>query len=169
MRAVRYFTRGWATGELDDDEHTRVLDAYARRLEAIERRLPESMRRLAHEVNLHDALIEQIRWRSSARELVLELVAGDIQAGYQTVKLRYVGALLGRARMETLRAVACSRETSILYDEVDIDDKGELTHRLLFEPRDELTIDFAELRLEVRPRADRRVHLGRAFREDDGE
>jgi hypothetical protein len=37
----------------------------------------------------------------------------------------------------------------------------------LFWPRDEVTIDFRELRLQITPRADRRVELGGAFVEID--
>jgi hypothetical protein len=40
-------------------------------------------------------------------------------------------------------------------------------HRILFWPRDELTIEFRELRMEVTPRADRRVDLGPAYLADE--
>jgi hypothetical protein len=46
-----------------------------------------------------------------------------------------------------------------------VDDEGVLAHRLLFWPRDELTIDFGTLTLELQPRADDRVHLGPFFLE----
>lgn len=65
-------------------------------------------------------------------------VIGSDRAGYRTVVLTYLGALLGTRRVETLRMVARDRETEILYDEVDIDDDdGLLIHRMLFWPRHE--------------------------------
>jgi len=164
---VRYFTRGWATGELDDDETEGAVQAYARRLEVIASRLPEAARTLAHGVRLHDAVVEQVRWRPGAQLLTVTLVAGDHATGYHAVHVEYVGALLGDHRLDTLRAVARDRDTELLYDEVDIDDDGLLSHRLLFWPRDEVTIDCQALRIEVTPRADRRVALGGAFILDD--
>lgn len=164
---MRYFTRGWATGELDDDETEGAGQAYQRRLEAIAGRLPAAARTLAHEVQLHDALVERVRWRPGAQVLTLTLVTCGHAGECQTVELAYVGALLGEHRLETLRAVARDRDTELLYDEVDIDDDGLLSHRLLFWPRDELTIDCQELRVEVTPRADRRVTLAGAFVVED--
>lgn len=163
---MRYFTRGWANGELDDAEGGRVVEAYQRRLEAIMPRLPAPARVLAREVSLHDAIIESVRWHPAAKELTLTLATVD-PSGYHTVALTYRGALLGVERVRTLREVARDRETEVLYSEVDIDDDGLLAHRMLFWPRDELTIDFGELGLEVTSRDDRRVSLGGAFVEVD--
>ena len=72
-------------------------------------------------------------------------------------------ALLGDRRIRTLRDVARDRETEILESEVDCDDEGVFSHRLLFWPRDELTIDFAGLSLEIADHEDRRVNLGGFF------
>ena len=79
------------------------------------------------------------------------------------VALTYSGALLGEQRLCTLRDVARDRETAILESEVDCDDDGGFSHRLLFWPRDELTIDFAGLSLEIADHEDRRVNLGGGF------
>ena len=72
-------------------------------------------------------------------------------------------ALLGDRRIRTLRDVARDRETEILESEVDCDDEGVFSHRLLFWPRDELTIDFVGLSLEIADREDRRVNPGGGF------
>ena len=72
-------------------------------------------------------------------------------------------ALLGDRRIRTLRDVARDRETEILESEVDRDDEGVFSHRLLLWPRDELTIDFTDLSLEIADREDRRVNLGGGF------
>jgi hypothetical protein len=73
--------------------------------------------------------------------------------------------MLGEQRLDVLRNAARDRETEILYSEVDVDEQGVLAHRLLFWPRDELTIDFEALTLEVQPRADDLVRLGPFFLE----
>jgi hypothetical protein len=168
---MRYFTRGWAEGELSDEDSERARSEYARRLDEIEPSLSPAMRTLARQVHLHDAIIDEVAWNPGAKELRLTLVTDALQ-GYEAVTLTYVGAMLGYRRVETLRAVARDREIAILYDEVDVDlEDGETTliHRLIFWPEYELTIDFRELRLERSPRDDRRVELSGTFQivEDD--
>jgi hypothetical protein len=121
-------------------------------------------------VSLHDALIESVRWKPSEAELRLTLVAGTSGAGYQAVHLTYRGAMLGKHRVESLRNAACDREACVLYQEIDIEDDGTLVHRLLFWPRDEVTLEFRELEYACTPRNDRRVTLGGAFAvEEQGE
>jgi hypothetical protein len=73
--------------------------------------------------------------------------------------------MLGDQRLDVLKNVARDRKTEILYSEVDLGEDGVLAHRLLFWPRDELTIDFGTLTLELRPRADDRVQLDPFFLE----
>lgn len=159
---MKYFTRGWANGELGDLETDRVREAYVARLEAIAAKLPPPMARLGA-ASLHDALIESVRWKPSAAELRVALVAGDSQTGYESVVLTYRGAMLGEPRIESLRRVARDREACVLYDEVDLADDGALVHRLLFWPNEELTIEFRELEYSSAPRPDRRLAPGSAF------
>lgn len=90
-------------------------------------------------------------------------VAATAQGEGVLLKLSYGGAMLGVSRVESLRRAALSRETMLLYDEVDIDEEGILAHRLLFHPCEEVTIDFRDFALQASPRADLRVKLGPAF------
>jgi hypothetical protein len=87
------------------------------------------------------------------------LVCEDAHEGTVQAVLIYGGAMLGASRIESLKRAALCRETELLYDEVDIDDDAILSHRLLFSPREEVTIDFKELHLVVSSRTDRRVAL----------
>jgi len=75
--------------------------------------------------------------------------------------------MLGHSRIESLRNVACNREACVLYQEIDVADDGTLTHRLLFWPNDEVTIDFNELDYACAPRGDCRVSLPGAFVVED--
>ena len=167
--AVRYFSRGWANGDLSDEEDETVNRAYETRLAEIASRLPPPLTRLWQGVSLHDALIESVHWKPSVAELLLTLVAGTMETGYHTVHLTYRGAMLGKHRIDSLRSAARDREACILYQEIDIADDGMLVHRLLFWPRDEVTIDFRELDYACTPRNDCRVTLGGTFVEDDNE
>jgi hypothetical protein len=161
---VRFFTRGWASGELPDDEYEETVRAYSAHLKTISAVLPDQVVVLAREVNLHDAVIERAEWAPAENRLALRLVTGPASVkGSQSLSLTYSGAMLGERPLETLRAAARDRATEILYSEVDCDEQGVLMHRLLFWPRDELTIAFRSLSLEVHDRDDDRVHLGPFF------
>lgn len=162
---MRFFTRGWVNGELSDEESDRARDAYWARVEEITPRLPRELVRMVREVHLHDGLIEQVVWNPREKKLLLALVATDAQGECISVNLSYGGAMLGDSRIDAIRRAALSRETELLYDEVDIDEDGVLSHRILFEPCEEVTIDFREFSMQVSPRADRRVRLSPAFLE----
>lgn len=161
-----YFTRAWANGEFDDEAADRVAKGYHDRLATLAPRMPQALRTLALDVQVHDAIIDQVRWHPAAGELTLTLATLTDEGEYRAVRLTYRGALLGEQRLETLRAAAWDRRTMILEQEVDTDnEEGLLIHRLLFWPHHELTIDFSELVVAIEPRSDRRVKLDPAFLE----
>jgi hypothetical protein len=167
---MRYLTRGWCDSDLDDDEVEAARAAYWARIDAIENRLPEPLLRLARHVNLHDGVIESVTWEPANKTLVLDVVASALKPPHQVQNVRITlgGALMGERRINSLRDVARDRESSILYWEVDLDDRGwspdaPFILRLLFWPRDELSIDFAELTLAVEDRTDGRVRLSPYF------
>ena len=161
---VRFFTRGWHQGDLSDEEYEQTVRDYDAHLEAISARLPDPVVALARGVNLHDAVIERVEWEPASARLVLRLVTRT-SGSRQAVTLTYSDAMLGDQRLDVLKNVARDRKTEILYSEVDLGEDGVLAHRLLFWPRDELTIDFGTLTLELRPRADDRVQLDPFFLE----
>lgn len=155
---MRYFTRGVASGEFDDNEVAEISRSYAARLRLILPRLPVSVRLLT-ELSLQDGIIEEVVWDPAVKCLRMSLVTPR-SSGYQAVTLVYSGALLGTRRVQTLRDAARDRETQILASEVDCDSEGLFSHSLLFWPRDELTIDFADLALdETVMRQDDRISL----------
>jgi len=160
---MRYLTRGWAGGDLDDAECEAASAAYLARLDEIGDRLPPTVLRLAREINLHDAIVEWVHWAPIPKTLEISFVTSSDRHGRGAVLLTYRGALLGVQKVETLRRVARDREACVLYDEVDRNSSGELVHRLLFWPNEELGIDFAELELSVSERTDQRVNLNPYF------
>jgi hypothetical protein len=162
---MKYFTRGFVNAELDDDEVTAVRRAYAERLEIISPQLTEPLQLLA-KLSLHDAIIESTTWEPAIKCLNMSLVA-PCSNGYQGVRIKYNGALLGHQRIRALRSAARDRDTQILASEVDVDygDEGIFSHRLLFWPREELTINFSDVEVELTGREDERVFLIGYFRE----
>ncbi len=71
---MRYFTRGWANGELSEEESERVVQAYREHVKGLSPRLKPDMLRLVNEVNLHDGLIESVTWSPAQKRLGLSLV-----------------------------------------------------------------------------------------------
>jgi hypothetical protein len=161
---MRYFTRGMASGEFDDSEAAEIRRAYAAHLENISPRFTRSARALA-KLSLQDGIIEEVIWEPAVKCLRMSLVMPH-SAGYRVVTLKYSGTLLGTRRIQTLRDVARDRETQILESEVDCDNEGLFSHRLLFWPRDELTIEFTDLELVTANRQDDRVSLKGYFVEN---
>lgn len=162
---MRYFTRGWTRGELTDEEAKATLQAYRARLARIEPRLPPAFVRLDRDVSLHDGIIEQIVWNSASRRLEMSLVCGDQQSGYFLAQLTYLGAVLGGPRVDSLKRAAEGCQ-ELVHDELDVDDGGLLSHRLLFEPSEEVTIDFEDFEMRISPRGDRSLRLDGFFIEE---
>lgn len=163
---MRYFTRGWMSGELTDAETERTGEAYRARVAEIAPRLPPAMLRLTRDFSLHDALVERIVWNPTARCLRLSLVCGNVQRGHSLAQLTYDRAMLGQPRVDSLKRAAECRHTELVYDEVDVEDDGHLSHRLLFVPSEEVTIEFERFDMTVSPRPDRRVELLGPFLEE---
>ncbi len=163
---MRYFTRGWACGDLTDAEWKHALAAYRARIAEIAPQLPRGMLRLTRDVSLHDGFIEQIVWNPTKSRLRLSLVCGNVGSGYYLVQLTYDGAMLGSARIESLKRAASSRDPEVLYDEVDVAEEGHLCHRILFNPSEEVTLEFERFRMTVSARPDRRVEWRSPFVEE---
>lgn len=161
---MKYFTRGMANGELDDAECERITAAYHAHIAAIRPTLPPDFSAIV-DLQLHDGLVDRIRWNPTQRHLSMTLVStgpGDLSL---TVRIDYEGALLGQQRVDALRRAATSRETCILDHEVDRD--GELlVHRYLFWPNEEVTIDCSAVRVTVELRSSAAISLPGAFVEE---
>jgi len=69
----------------------------------------------------------------------------------------------------SLRRAALSRETQVLYDEVDINHDGDFAHRILFWPSEEATIPFRSFALTTCPVPDKRVNVNGAFSDYEDE
>ena len=93
---------------------------------------------------------------------MLMMRCGDNQSGYFDLELNYKNvARLGRTAKQ-LKAVASDPSTEALYDEVDFGEHDRWTHRILFSPYREVTVEFTQLGLRMVPRR------AREFRRRDG-
>jgi len=158
---MKYFTRSWANGEPSDEECEQVRCAYWAHVDGLIGRLPGAVAELATVVNLHDALIRRVTVDVAAQGLRVELRCGDLQRGYFDADLRYWGVPLEETDLVTLEDRARDPGTEVLYDEVDVSEDGQLSHRFLFWPDGELEIRFTAFAMDrlrkndrIRPRTE---------------
>jgi hypothetical protein len=152
---MKYFTREWMEGQYSDEAFEKVIPSYWRYVEQLMHRLPPSVAELAKEVNLHDGLFRKVIVNRQESSLALYLRCGDLQVGYFDQDLFYSGVDLTALALPVLAARARDRKTMIEYDEVDMDDQGQFVHRIIFSPKDEISITFAGLQLARTPQPNR--------------
>lgn len=144
---MRFFTRAWCTGELDDEAFDQAVPAYWRHIDAIADRLPPEVLHLAREVSLHDSMFISADLDRRAGSIELKLRCGDRQIGYFNELITYSGATLVSSGPADPAAIINNPETEVLYDEIDLGNRGQFVHRLLCWPQGELTLWFTSLTL----------------------
>jgi hypothetical protein len=152
---MRFFTRDWANGALPDDDADRVPELYAQHIAALRDRLPARVREFVAQVNLHDGLVRDLALDEQARTLHLRIRAGDQQVGYYDADLLYMDVTVNSHTVGILHKMRRDRRYELLCDELDIDERGHVLHRLMFWPEDEVTIEFRELSWRRIPRPER--------------
>ena len=158
---MKYFTRGWHSGEFDDETSDQMRAAYWDRVKSLRPSMPASVKKLATATKLHDAVIDRISWDRRRRNLKLELVLVDdhSRSGILGATLLYKGVQLSDDEIGLLAERARDRRTTILYNEVDLEEIGPWVHRMLFWPVGEISIWFSSLKLS-RTRGKDKAMLG---------
>ena len=110
---MKFYTRGWATGELTDEQFGAVSADYWRHIAALQ--LPPTIAALSA-VNLHDARVLAVDFRPERSLVTLRLRCGDLQRGYSNVTLAYSHVALDFAALNTLRLAANAPRAEVLYD-----------------------------------------------------
>ncbi len=149
---MRYFTRHWynriqahffADAPPTEEESDGPAVAYRAHLAEIGRHLPADLLFLATHLSLHDGLFKGVAQHPTARQLDIRLRCGDRPSGYFDLKLVYLGATLVTEPTIGLNGLVNNPAYEVLYDEVDIDDKGLWEHRLLLWPDGEVALRFS--------------------------
>lgn len=153
---MRFFSADWHA--LDDDTETRrVVAAYNAFLSGLDEAVGQKIRNFVNTQSAHDALLDRLEVDSSRRVIQFDLVAGDKQAGYSHLRLRYADARLVVRSLASLSNALDSRSSFLLYDEFDVADgislPAKYVHRFLLWPLDrgEFGIEFGDFELVVTP------------------
>ena len=151
---MKFFSPAWHSGQMSEDEASRIPAEYETHISRLVPPLPASARRLVREVSLHDGLMRSLSHEQG--KLDVSFRAGDQQVGYFDARLRYTGVELTPGSEQFLRAIIGNREVELLYDEFDsVGDGKHWFHRLLFWPYHEVSIQFGAFELEITPAARR--------------
>lgn len=164
---MKYFTRAWHNGELDDKLSDKIYEDYCENLKKLSQAMPSDIKQLAMGINLHDAIIENVVVFTQEHSIALTLVVGDLSIGYQTVKIVYENVTMDKSSLDIIEKRSRDRCTCILSQEIDYGANGQYIHRLIFWPEDEVEISFLNLKLIIESCENRRVELGGYFVEKD--
>lgn len=155
---MKWLTREWASGGLDDEEWDERWENYLAHNDEVLPRLGSGAERLVQDINLHDAQIHAFEHRAD-NVLVVRALIGDLQVGYEFIELAFLDSHLRLEPGSTLESLRLLEdETEIAYDEVDVEANGRFVHRVLLWPRGEYEVVFASLseRREPAPPSARR-------------
>jgi len=152
---VRFFSRGFRTGQLLDDVDPRQQHAdYLQYLGNLTPPLPSDVSDLSRTVNLHDGLLRQYQLDQTARTIDLRFRAGDQQVGYFDLDVHYIDTAVDPGSDAVLRRALGERHYELLDDEFDAAGAS-WVHRFLFSPDGEAAIMFGGLTWSHSPRRDR--------------
>lgn len=154
---MRWLTREWWSGDVVGPEYEAATLHYALNLERISPSLPLPLRVLA-DLDLHDALIDDVILDEDAQLVTMRLVAGDLARGYVFLTLTYHGGSFIGPDLQQVERLVNDPETEILLQEVDMLFPGRFEHRLLLWPEGELTVQYSALSLAMTPARERKRH-----------
>jgi hypothetical protein len=147
---LKFFSAAWHSGDMPDEEATRIPAAYEAHVRELAPALPAPAQRLVRETSLHDGVMRSVSQEGDTLNLLFR--AGDQQAGYFDARLRYTAVQVTPATEQFLCAIVGNRDVELLYDEFDSAGDGkQWVHRLLFWPYHEVSIQFGAFDLEVTP------------------
>ncbi|MDO8378632.1 hypothetical protein [Phenylobacterium sp.] len=148
---MEYFTRGWASGDLSDEECGEIEARYRTYVASLDQ--GGQVWRFATSISLNDAYVDRLD--HSEGVLSLRLLTGDLQRGYWHTLIRYGGGriVLGQKALEGALEM---RPTEIWCDEFS-GAPPRMAHRFLLvkpgttEDRGEVHIEFDEFAFTESP------------------
>lgn len=145
---MRWFDRDFVTCGLSDDEWQERQESFNAHLAGIRPRLASGAEQLLGTVSLHDGQVATWSYEPGV-SLTVRVLVGDLQKGYEWLRLGYSGATLIDTTEADLHRwwKADELATEIIEEEVDI--AGEhFEHRMLLWPEGEVAVRFRGLTVE---------------------
>jgi hypothetical protein len=164
---MRWFTREWAWGGLDDARYTQAMADHREHRAEVLPRLPPAFAILlgepdasGHRHTLHDARV--VSWAVDLpRRFELQLICWGPAAADEPEGLEIVygeGVELIGPDEQTLAAWFSNPETTFVYEEADALPDRRFEHRHLLEPDGEFGVRFGDIKLAFSPASPEDYH-----------
>lgn len=155
---MRFFPHEWPADE-DDAAADRVVAAYEANLRSFRGAPGRHIRELNSKHSLNTALLDSLQVFRKLKKVEFALIAGDQQAGYSLLTLKYRHARIRGATPRQLADIFNRRHVDIRYNEFDRIGRRErgatqtFVHRFLLWPRElgVLAIEFQDMRYSAQP------------------
>ena len=147
---MKYFTKKWRVG-CSDPEIDRVCRDYWSYIEENKASFPVNVRKLATDIDLHDGLLTLMIVNQIESSVVMGVVIGDLQTGYEDLVLAYSGVHLSEEELMHISALTACKKVGILYDELESLGDGIFEHRISFFPKYEIALQFKVVAIERTP------------------
>lgn len=159
---MKWYTREWQRGDLEDAESDRRGPDYAAYVASIADRLPTHVVALAlprHEhQSVDDAFVDLAEFDETTGRVHLRLVNGSLQTGYGAFDIRLVGVTSIVPPADELEPMLANPSTEFLAQEVHALDDGLIEVGFLLWPEGEFAIRCADVRTAWTPVASRDDH-----------
>ncbi len=143
---MRFFSKEWFDGSFTDKECEEVEGNYQKYVDGIFNKLTLPLRLLHQNISLHDAVIRHVDIKNITKCLMLVLIVGDKQFGYNELTLAYYGCKKDFDFEEINRYLG----VGILSNEIEVESKGRYKHDFMFKNYSEFSLSFNSIELCVK-------------------
>ena len=151
MSIMKYFTKEWCWGGLDDDQVDEVLNNYGKHINEIYSKLPVSLKIITETISLHDGILKEVIISKKRRSLFVFGVFGDLQVGYFSLRIEYEN--VHEDDFYFAEDFFKNQNLEIIRDEIDLF-KGShrvgFIHRFIFSNKSEFQIRFDNCSLFIK-------------------
>ncbi len=144
---MKYFTKDWCFGKLDDKEYENVERNYQKYIENIYEDLPATLKILIKNINLHDGIIKKVTFLKKENLFELEGIFGDLNFGYFGLTLKYYEIKL--LSQDLLKSIFENKNLEILSNEIEKLNRQKYSHQIIFDNGHEFEIEFKNLELRL--------------------
>lgn len=145
---MKYFTKEWCFGEIDDCKIEALSKSYKKYINNIYEKLPFVLKLLSRNINLHDGRLMKAIFNHEENSLLLEAVCGDLQSKYYFLEIKYYG--IYNLKDKVLMSIFKNQEIEILSDEIEFFSDEYFSHKMFFSSMKDIDIRFKDLQIIFR-------------------
>ncbi len=144
---MKYFTKDWCFGDLDDDKIQEVKKNYWEYIDHIKDSLPFPLKLLATNINLHDGIIDKVSYFSEKKSLKIEGIFGDLENGYFKLEVKYLN--ISEPKIRVLKTIFEQQTIEVISDEIELVSPRLFSHRFLLSTKKKIEIRFSDIEIKI--------------------